>query len=376
MKRVLLITNFCPFYRVKLFKILTEETPIQIVFYSRGQEKYWEQKNNQGGNFKDSIYLAADGAGKIKILWRLFKQLCRKDLKGIIQGFNGAPYIMLGFCVAKLRGLPYGLWTGMWYHPETFFHTLSRPLVNYIYRHIDYAVVYGTHVRDYLIAHGTPAEKIFIAQNTADNELYSKNPTPEEKEALIKELEIKDGIPTALFVGRFTEVKGLRYLLKALTLLKTPLHTVLIGHGEEKAWCEKVVAEHKLSVHFTDYVANEKLYAYYHLAEIVVMPSVSTKTVKEAWGLTVNEAMNQGCVVVASDAVGAAAGGLVEDGKTGFVVPEKNAEALAEALEKLCTDKALLQKMSAAAKEKIVGWDYQKMAEGFKEVCALLEEHA
>ena len=51
------------------------------------------------------------------------------------------------------------------------------------------------------------------------------------------------------------------------------------------------------------------------------MPSVPTRTFREPWGLVVNEAMHQRTPVIATDAVGAAAGGLVRDGRNGLVVP-------------------------------------------------------
>ena len=53
---------------------------------------------------------------------------------------------------------------------------------------------------------------------------------------------------------------------------------------------------------------------------------------REPWGLVVNEAMNQALPVIATDAVGAAAGGLVRDERTGLVVPAGDADALAAAL--------------------------------------------
>ena len=51
-----------------------------------------------------------------------------------------------------------------------------------------------------------------------------------------------------------------------------------------------------------------------------MIPSVPTPTFREPWGLVVNEAMNRGLAVIASDAVGAAAGGLVRDGENGLIV--------------------------------------------------------
>lgn len=62
---------------------------------------------------------------------------------------------------------------------------------------------------------------------------------------------------------------------------------------------------------------------------------------KEPWGLVVNETMNQGVPAIATDAVGAAAGGLVQHGQTGLVVAERDVEALAAALQQLLADPTL-----------------------------------
>ena len=56
---------------------------------------------------------------------------------------------------------------------------------------------------------------------------------------------------------------------------------------------------------------------FFAAADVVVVPSVPTRSFREPWGLVVNEAMLQGTCVIATDAVGAAAGGLVSDGETG-----------------------------------------------------------
>ena len=60
---------------------------------------------------------------------------------------------------------------------------------------------------------------------------------------------------------------------------------------------------------------------FYAGSDVVVVPSVPTRDFLEPWGLVVNEAMNQGVPVIATDAVGAAAGGLVRHERNGLVVP-------------------------------------------------------
>ena len=374
MKNFLLVTNFCPFYRIKLYKILNDELKLKILFFSAGTEKYWEASNAQGKKEAQNIYLADDGANKLVILWRYVKVLFSSETKGVIQGFNGAAFIFLGYLIARLRGIPFGIWTGLWYHPRTPFHTLTRPLTDFIYRHADFAVVYGTHVKAYLVGRGMKADKIFIAQNTADNELYSKIPEEEKIKAIKEKYGITDDDPKILFVGRFVEDKGLSDLLKALTMLPKNTQLLMIGKGPEKAKCEEFAKANGLKVNFADYVPNDELYLYYSLFDIVAVPSVTTATFKEPWGLVVNECMNQGCVVVATESVGAAAGGLVEDGRTGFIVPERDAEKMAAAIEKLIADKELRETLSKNAKTKIATWDYDHMAEGFRQAVALMEE--
>ena len=69
------------------------------------------------------------------------------------------------------------------------------------------------------------------------------------------------------------------------------------------------------------YVPASDLPSLYAAADVLVVPSVRTATFVEPWGLVVNEAMLQSTPVIASDAVGAVAGGLVRDGHNGLVVP-------------------------------------------------------
>jgi glycosyltransferase involved in cell wall biosynthesis len=80
----------------------------------------------------------------------------------------------------------------------------------------------------------------------------------------------------------------------------------------------------------------------------------------------VNEAMNQGCPVVATDAVGAAAGGLVNDNINGLVVPERDPGALTAALQRLLDQPDLRQRMSQNSRETVADWDNEHMVLGFR----------
>ena len=98
----------------------------------------------------------------------------------------------------------------------------------------------------------------------------------------------------------------------------------------------------------------------------LVLPSITTDLAREPWGLVVNEAMHAGLPVVATDAVGAAAGGLVEDGRNGFVVPERDASALAVVLGRLVEDPALAERLGDQAREDVGRFTHSAMADAFE----------
>ena len=87
------------------------------------------------------------------------------------------------------------------------------------------------------------------------------------------------------------------------------------------------------------HVPQDDLPAELERATCLVLPSITTRETNEPWGLVVNEAMHAGLPVVATDAVGAAVGGLVRDGHNGYVVPERNPERLGDAIRRLLGDR-------------------------------------
>jgi glycosyltransferase involved in cell wall biosynthesis len=120
-------------------------------------------------------------------------------------------------------------------------------------------------------------------------------------------------------------------------------------------------------VTFAGYAPIESAPTFYAMADVCVLPSITLPTGKETWGLVVNEAFNQGVPVVATDAVGAAAGGLVEDGVNGYIVPERDSAALGSAVARILNDSDLRGRLSQAARETIRGWDNERMVQGFRD---------
>jgi glycosyltransferase involved in cell wall biosynthesis len=103
----------------------------------------------------------------------------------------------------------------------------------------------------------------------------------------------------------------------------------------------------------------------YARAGVLVIPSIATRSFLEPWGLVANEAMNQRVPIIATDAVGAAAGGLVRDGRNGLVVPAGDADALATALRTLHGDGGLRRRLGENGARDVAAYTHAAWADAF-----------
>jgi len=355
------ITNLCTHYVVRLFELLSERHEIRF-YFTGGDESYWNTANRPAeGNIKGK-YLKKLTKARIMpgVLFLPFKKgdVCIKTLDGRFS-------LAVIFLITKLMRRPFILWTGLWAHPETLMHQLTFPFTRFIYRHSDAIVVYGEHVKKYLIGLGVDREKIFCAPHSVDNSLMSELVLAEQKSALKKELGLAEE-KVILYVGRLERCKGLEFLIEGLSKLRDiDFMMVFIGNGSLEGALKNQCEQSSVKAKFLGHIPNEKLVRYYALADAFVLPSITTTQFKEPWGLVINEAMNQGCPIVTTDAVGAAAGGLVENGRNGYIVPEKDSQALKEALEQVLTDEEQRKSMEQYSRNKIREWDQQQTAAGF-----------
>ncbi|HWI91661.1 MAG TPA: glycosyltransferase family 4 protein [Flavisolibacter sp.] len=354
------ITNLCAPYRVGLFELLAKQYQMKCLFFSSGEEKYYDGPSVTGdfdGEYLNGFYILP----KVKINPKLVKILLFGNYSHIVQSVNGPMPLLLGFLIGKLRRKKIILWSSFWRHPSTLFHRFSFPVVKLLYRKSNAVVVYGTHVQKYLESLGIDSKKIFIGWQVQNNIKYLTEVSKEQRQELANKLSIKDN-RVILFVGRLVEVKGLHFLLDAFKKLDNPKYTLLIiGTGPDEILIDKQCPN---IIHLQKIPADQ-LYLYYNLADVFVLPSITTETSKENWGFVVNEAMCQRCAIITSDAVGAGVGGLVEEGRNGYVVPERNSNQLALALEKILSDDQLLYRMQQKSLEIIKEWTYEKQASGF-----------
>jgi glycosyltransferase involved in cell wall biosynthesis len=252
---------------------------------------------------------------------------------------------------------------------QTLTHRLIFPFTRHIYHRADAIVVYGKHVKQYLISEGVPEERIFIAAHAVENEAYRHKISRGEKEDLLRELGIQPDQKVILYLGRLEEDKGLSYLLEAFaSLSRDDTVLLLAGTGTKRERLIQLARNKGILNHvrFPGYIDPDKTVFYYALAYVFVLPSITMPFGKEPWGLVINEAMNQGVPVIATESVGAAAGGLVKNGENGFVIPERDSNALSHTLSVCLNNAALRDRLGNNAKEDIKYWDNKRMVKGFR----------
>ena len=143
-----------------------------------------------------------------------------------------------------------------------------------------------------------------------------------------------------LFVGSLGQRKGLGYVLQAVELAGNAVELTLIGRKttERCVPLNEGVQKHR----WVTSVPHSEVLREMSQHDVLVFPSLF-----EGFGLVILEAMSQGLPVITTPN----SGGLdvVTDGVDGFGVPIRSAEAIAQKLELLAGNRALLADMKNAA---------------------------
>jgi rhamnosyl/mannosyltransferase len=169
-----------------------------------------------------------------------------------------------------------------------------------------------------------------------------------------------------LFVGRLRYFKGLRYLIEAMKSIDAKL--LIIGTGPEEHFLKTLSSKRGLNekIVFLGDIADSDLPTYYDACDIFVLPSSHRS---EAFGTVLIEAMASGKAVISTE-LGTGTSFVNMHGKTGFVVPPKNSNSLAEAINKLLTDDSLRKEFEVNSKKRSEEFSKERLNERITELYA------
>lgn len=225
-----------------------------------------------------------------------------------------------------------------------------------LFSEADLILPVSEHWKNQLLALGAPVNKIHVSRVGIDIEKFS----------YIKP-KIIDGCLRILTTARFTEKKGLEYAVAAIAKVKRQQPSVklrydIIGDGPLFTVIQRLINEYGLlnCVHLHGVQSNQNVRKLLYESDLFILPSVTASNGdQEGIPVALMEAMACGIPVLSTIHSGIPE--LIQDGKSGYLVPERDVDALAERIISLIENQSRRVKFSEHGRMKIENeYDLQK----------------
>jgi glycosyltransferase involved in cell wall biosynthesis len=159
-------------------------------------------------------------------------------------------------------------------------------------------------------------------------------------------------LPKILCIGRLVPEKGQAVLIEALARLLErgrPAALTLVGEGPQREALERLARDLGVEqdVSFRGAIGEEELHEAYEGASVFCLPSFS-----EGVPVVLMEAMAMKLPVISTTITGIPE--LIEDGRSGLLVPPGRPDQLADALQRLLDDDSLRRELGARGREKVI----------------------
>lgn len=330
----------------------------RIVFLEENLTQNW---GIDPQNAADTEVLRGIGFTKFKRLWQL---IWRRDLELVHLAGWGHPLLMAALVMAWLRRVPVSMETDT---PLP----VGLPRWKRMVKRLFYPVLFslpqvffpgGKRQAAYLRHYGVTEHRIVPANMTVDVAAISRHADgidAARRAKIRQDLGLADGAMVFLYVGRMEPYKGLQELLNAFARLPAAAASaalLLVGDGSLRdVLAETTTADPR--IRWTGRLSGTALLDAYAAADVFVLASRF-----EPWGLVVNEAMAAGLPVIATERVGCV-DDLIQNGRNGFIVPARDAEALAKAMIRFANRPDLLLCMGEESRRFISGWTIESEAQ-------------
>jgi L-malate glycosyltransferase len=216
---------------------------------------------------------------------------------------------------------------------------LSANRFKYRLRRLDRIIVVSNDSKNVMAGCGVPPEKIRVIYGGVDTERFQ--PRPERGAAIRRSLDLPESAVVAVMSANLVRQKGHSDYIKAAALLKEThpeAFHLFAGSGDASAFLQEAKERNVADrVRFLGFRTDmEDLFA---SSDFSVVASVAGEGVSGV----LRESLACGVPVITTDVGGTAE--LVEDGRTGFVVPKSDPPALANAMRRIIEDKETAGRM-------------------------------
>lgn len=362
-KKVMFIHNAVPEYRVEFWKEMQRYVVLELLITNGklADEIYGLNKNLKGlkiSYWNDETFL------KLKENISKYESIVLPPADTIKEWIIGLKVVNL----CKKKCVKSVFWTERWedkWKNQTFIKKIKYLVCRFMIASL-------AHLSDQCIASGSQVEKFLCQLKVSKDKIaiaYDSSTSPESIEIIDfkSKYEIPDDAKIVLYFGRVIERKGLLLLIKAVKELKiTNCWLMVCGTGDSYLdLCKKYVDDNRIpNICFTGKIQPGLRKQYYKRANVFCLPSYPINGVVEVWGLSVNEALECGTPVIATNAVGAAYD-LINDNTGVMISTENQVEELKKALLNIFKLGDVSKECVEVSKE----FSVEKMAEEFCKAC-------
>ena len=209
-----------------------------------------------------------------------------------------------------------------------------------------------------------PKNKILVIHNginTDQNQFLDRN-------GARSKLGLDDRFTIVTIAGIY-KTKGIMYAIKSISILneetRAKIHYVIIGDGPERHSLEDYVKRHNLANTITFLGAKDNARIYLKAFDLFVLSSI-----KEGLSYTLIEAVASGLPIIATDVGGNTE--VIENKKTGIIVPPQNHVALADAITNLMQNESLRLSLAERAHKSMNRFSEKEMID---KTVSLYQEH-
>lgn len=307
-------------YRLPFFSMVTEKFPVH--FFFREPSSFDEKFECTIGVGRSFII---PSMRDVVSLYALIKQC---DV--FVSSFLWSGTTITGLIIARMMNKRSVIWEEVWYDFPNTRGRLKRGVRKLLAKLAHSFFVLGKPQQQALQRLNVPASNIFVANEYpgVDLSLIPPRPLPAGGPAQ----------PYILFIGRLIEVKGIEYLIEAMTMVqqqRPDLALVIAGDGELRDKLEKLASSIQAeNIHFIGWVADDGEKAFLvQNASAVVVPSIIVQHPGQTEGgpLVVLEALSAGIPVIGTQTLGSSTQ-FIQNGVNGYTVPERDAPGLSAAI--------------------------------------------
>lgn len=367
LKLVVIFSNIGPYHRDRLLSLHQHCYPMGweliAIELARHEADYEWEISLHDLPFKVISVLADELLEAVrfdKLLFRLYSYLSKIEPDAIAIAGYARPAMLASLLWSICHRQPAILLSAT--HERDTQRVLWREIIKRIFiKGYRAAVVGGIPQKKYLVKLGMKPEAIFLGYNTVGNSTFH----PEQ----LQDLKNPHDRPYFLAVSRFVPKKNIKLLVSAYANYSKTVDPdrrwdlMICGDGELYREIERQIQDLNLEscIYLPGFLQQEQLLPYFAHAQCFIHASV-----REQWGLVVNEAMAAGLPVIVSNYCGCFED-LIVEGVNGFGFDPENSQQLTDLMIKTSSGELNLSLMGNAALVHIQKFSTDRFARGLIE---------